>query len=131
MQCKVETPETVIEGKARSACSRMVIWLLLNGGMTACAIYGLFYQVEQAKNVLLFMVWSASVLLTMAAFNNDAKLAARAKGRSVPIWLSAGNDLIIMLALASVGRFFTAAAVLWQICCEAAIYRSEDKTTTR
>ena len=126
MQCKVETPENVIEGKARSVCSRMVMWLLLNGGMTACAVYGLFLHVDQAKNVLLFLVWSASVMVTLAGIHEETKLKLRAKGPSVPRWLTIGNDLLIMVALASVGRFYSAAAMLWQICCEANIYDNKD-----
>ena len=72
------------------------------------------------------MVWGLTILNTVAGMSNEVKLKARAKGRSVPAWLSVANDLAIMAMLASVGRFFAAGAVLWQICCEAAIYEGKD-----
>lgn len=124
---KAEKVETTITGpKAKTPVQRLVIWLLLNGGITACAIYGLFFHVEYAKNLLLFLAWSLSVLGTIAMMSKEAKASCREKGRSVPTWLAVTNDLAVMAMLASVGRYFTAAAVLWQILCEANIYEGND-----
>jgi hypothetical protein len=107
---------------------RAIVWFLLNGGMTACAIYGLYYHVVEAKNLLLFLVWATAIINTVGAMSYDVKVKLRKKGRSVPVWLAVTNDLIIMAALASVGMFLTASSVLWQMICETAIYEGNDET---
>jgi hypothetical protein len=86
-------------------------WAAFNSVQILCAVYGLFYHVAQAENVLLFLVWTGAVLSVATFYNNEEKLKMRAKGRPVPAWLSMTPDFMILLALASVGRFFSATAM--------------------
>jgi len=105
---------------------RLIIGLLLNGGATVCAVYGLYFHVEPARNVILFLVWVGAALTPLVFMCDDSKRKVRATGRSIPRWVAVTNDIAIMVMLASVGRFFSAAAVLWQMCFETAIYEGDD-----
>ena len=106
---------------------RIAMFIMLTGLMQFCAIYGLLYHVEWAKNIILFMVWAMGIITTLIFSAKDVRNEIRRKGRSVPAWVSICTDLVILIILASVGRFVTAAAMLWQMACEAAIYE-EDKS---
>lgn len=105
---------------------RRIYWLMMNGLMVASGIYGLFYGLEWAKNIFLFLTWATVVLSILCACCKETRLAARAKGRSIPAWLSVGVDIAIAIALASVGRFVLAAAVLIQISFDTAIMDGKD-----
>jgi hypothetical protein len=100
----------------------LVVWLFLNGFMGFMVFNGLFLDKAWAVNILLFGVWTLTIVHTCVSFSDEAKTKARQKGPSIPRWLSIGFDLTIIVCLASFGRFFSAAAWTWQMLCESRVY---------
>jgi hypothetical protein len=106
--------------------AKVAYGIAMNGGMVACAVAGLFYGVEWAKNIALFLMWVSTVMLTLAAFNKDAKQQMHDKGRTTPRWFSVGSDLALMVVFASAGHFLYATMSVWQISCEASIFDKKE-----
>jgi hypothetical protein len=110
---------------------KKVIFVFVTIAQLACAVYGLFYGIAWAKNITLFLVWTMTVMIALVSAVDEVKLEARKKGRSLPKWFSVTADLSIALMLASVGRFFSAAAMVLQTLCEMSIFEGgQDKDET-
>jgi small-conductance mechanosensitive channel len=110
----------------KSKICRFVYGLALNGAMVASVYFGLFRGNEQAMNLGQFMVWAMVMLNTFVVFNEKTKAIAKTKGRGIPVLFSASADFALLGMFAAAGHFVTAAAVLWQMCAEAAIFAKEE-----
>ena len=106
---------------------RAMHWAILNGALLGLIIDAIVYHETWALNVVRFAIWAMTVLATVAILSKDVRMKARAKGRSVPKWLSVTYDLAIIALLASAGHFWCAGAWLWQMMCEAGIYDMKEE----
>jgi len=101
---------------------RILYWFALNGGLLALTLVAIVGHEPWALNVVRFAIWAMTALVTIAVLSKDIRAKARAKGRSVPKWISVTYDLAIIVILAASGHFWCAGAWLWQMMCESSIY---------
>lgn len=104
---------------------KLVLGSMLNVASVGLAVAGVLYHVEWAENLLLFMVWVATIAGTCVAFSDKSKAELRSKGPTSPRGLAATTDIITAGIFASAGHYGYAAMVVWQIACESNIYDME------
>lgn len=81
----------------------------LDGIMLACC-YGDYVGVEQASNLLLFLVW-LQVVLAVTACNRRSWARLHAQGRSMPAWYAVTVDIAVIAYIAAAGWFASAIAL--------------------
>jgi len=105
--------------------ARIFKWVVIQSLFLAAGIAGLYYYVDWAKNIFLFLVCFGTAAEILIAGASKAKAMAREIGLPVPQWLSSSYDMVIVLILASVGHFFFATLWVIQIIAELYIYNKE------
>lgn len=102
-------------------------WILLNSLFVATIYYGLFEEVEGAKNVALGMAW-VSIFLSFFLPTEKAVEATKDLKRTVPAWISVTLDIVVTLAFLWCGYAVTAALYFLHILLTEVFWRKkEDK----
>lgn len=105
---------------------RAIYWSVLNGSLFGVVVTAVVNHDLWALNMMRFAVWAMAAMATIVILSKDARMKARAKGRSVPKCVSVTYDLAIVALLASAGYFWCAGAWLWQMMCESGIYDGKE-----
>lgn len=127
---------------------RVMTWILINFGLTALLVWGVFWDVEPAYNIAIFMAWVAAILGTLVLIiasinpkneNEDAiklnesidKLCMELSAKkSVKVSTDRAFDAAFLVLLAAIGHFFLAFFwILHRLGLDAAHKRGEEALT--
>ena len=102
-------------------------YFLMNGIFVACIYFGLFENIEGAKNLTLFIAWFTSImslfLLTNAAQENLVKV-----GKAVPRWLDVTLDISIIATFVWFNWVWTGVAYTIHLLMVVAAWQEVEKT---
>ena len=78
---------------------RIAYWLAVNATIVATAWLGYVEEVDGARRVCLFLLGAGALIAFLVSTNKAAVASMRAKGPTVPIWLTTAIDLPLALSL--------------------------------
>lgn len=109
---------------------KLLRWILINSFIAFVAVNALYLERQWAQNLLLFAVWSYTIMVTMVVFLKESREKAKKKKFAVPQYVSVTYDLLLLIALVMCGWFVSASVWLWQMYCEAALRREKEEEQT-
>ena len=82
---------------------RTILYFLINSGFLCCLIFGIYYDIEPARNVAVFFVVVAFVAPISSAIFSKEELLKQLKARPlpVPVWLDMLFDITCVLIMVS------------------------------
>jgi hypothetical protein len=123
--------------------AKFVRWMILNGVFISAGVAGVYYKIDPAMNVFLFMAWVTSILGLFSAtavglcaslldegLNNNTptthSLAKMFSGlrRSVPAWFGISFDFFILGLIVVSGHYILGIFYLIQMVCEGFIFNT-------
>lgn len=87
---------------------RALQWTGVTGAMMWFGYDGWFNEVEWEWNIYRFMFWLTVVITFFVMISKDIQKSIRERGRSVPAALDIATDVVQIVALAAVGKFWMA-----------------------
>ena len=100
-------------------------WFIINGVISALAIFGIIYGVDWAYNIFRFIMWLITLIYIIGAFGvveGDENINKAV--RPVPSFISTTYYLPLMLFLAGHGIFLYAILQFIHLYCYEFIYRT-------
>lgn len=89
--------------------NRLIKWFALNTIFALCLYFGLYENIDGARNVAIFIAWFC-FSVSLFALHEDVINSIKSKGRSVPVFVDVTFDLSVIFALVWSGWIITAIA---------------------
>jgi hypothetical protein len=121
--------------------AKVVRWFVLNGVFAAAGVAGIFYHINPAMNVFLFIAWATSILsgimlvcvlagehvIGQGVVGNTSEVQGLAKmfsdlQRSVPAWFGMSFDFGILGLIVMNGHYILGFFYLFHMFCESMIF---------
>jgi len=89
---------------------KILKWIIFHALMMACLYWGMFRDVEWARNIVVFMVWLNLFVVLLVLSIKDCRVKMRDERGNIPQWAHIAYDVVTIVILAAFGWFVTAAA---------------------
>jgi hypothetical protein len=90
---------------------RKIVWILANGCLAGSLLYGFEFEHQGFKNIGLFLVWFASIIVVIAALSEKISAEAQAKGYTFNAYVNYCYDIVVLMILIYYGAIFS--AIVW------------------